>query len=398
MVAQAKEGRIDLLENHKSSFAIGSTSGAAVEKTDFAHKFAVEFELNTKYPQALELFESVQKKLDKYQLSIGGYVPLDDPDALLFESREDGSIRRVINKIKLDHIAVTRKNHAANDHTGFRHAVMKSLEDIKEATLDLNSLISISEGILKDQGSENTLNMTPAQIKSSAVRLISQYVNLGITPPSGLLQLSKGSFGSWTPERAEEWDKFKESVLNTPKENTMANEEVSKTEVEGFVLSKALSSMKEGLATIDLKDPSVKESLSQFMNELCVFAGLSSEKKEEKSETSVNTEKLSAIDAMLSTIEEGLKLNKAAVESLSTSAKSDLTALAESIKAGFEAAIAKAVEGLKSEIDSKVSELGDRVKKVEELEGEPSFVGKSKDDSSDSESDIWQGVIFKRKP
>ena len=404
MVDQAKESGIDLLENHKSSFAIGKTTGATVEKSVNAHKFAVEFELDTDYPQAKKLFKSVQEGVEKYQLSIGGYVPLDDPEALLFEQREDGTLRRVINKITLDHIAVTRKNHAANNMTGFRHAVMKSLDDLKDPTLTKETLLSITEGLLKDQGAESTLTITPAQVRSSAVRLISQYVNLDITPPSSLLHLSKGFFGHWTPEKASEWETFKESILGNTKENTMAEETKVETEkVTGFDIAKSFSSLKDGLATVDLNDEATKASLHQFMDELVQFAGYKAPVAEETKETEKESPKEpSAIDAMLEKIEAGIKMNKEAkdaIDALNASAKTDLEKLADSIKSSVEVAIAKAIEALKTDFDSKVSEVEKRVKKVEELEGEPSVTLTEK--SSDDEDRIWDGVfggpIFKRK-
>jgi len=129
MAQQVTEKRIPLLENHRATFEMGHSVRGAVEKLATGrNQLAVEFELDERFQEMAILFEDVMTGTPNKQLSIGGFIPKGDSEAILYEKREDGSIRRALNKILLDHIALTRVHHAANDNTHIRAAIRKALD------------------------------------------------------------------------------------------------------------------------------------------------------------------------------------------------------------------------------------------------------------------------------
>jgi hypothetical protein len=127
-VDQAKKG-LDLLETHRSTFGFGRTYDARVKKTDAGvNEYEVEFELDPKYPQAMDLFQSIQAGTCNKQMSIGGDINLANPECVRFEVGKDGEVVRVLEDVQLDHISTTRANKAANSRTGFSAAILKSLD------------------------------------------------------------------------------------------------------------------------------------------------------------------------------------------------------------------------------------------------------------------------------
>lgn len=147
MARQATEKRIPLLENHKSTFELGYTSNGTIEKDSGVSRFLVEFELDDDFVESKKLFKAVTSGNANKQLSIGGFLDMTDKEASFYEKREDGTRRRALNKIELDHIALTRVSHAANKNTGFRHALVKALEQADEEapSAEIGQTIKISE-------------------------------------------------------------------------------------------------------------------------------------------------------------------------------------------------------------------------------------------------------------
>ena len=142
MLNDVLEG-VDLLRNHYDTFEIGKTSKKFSKLTD-KNELIVGFELNMAYPESVLLFTEVETGKCERQLSVGGFIPLDD-DAIDWEERdvfdENGNrvgseVVRVIKKMHLDHIAATRKGWAANPRTGFMEAVMQSLDGKRDNELD----------------------------------------------------------------------------------------------------------------------------------------------------------------------------------------------------------------------------------------------------------------------
>ncbi len=128
MAKQANSNGTPILPSHHDAFPIGKVfeSKAIHKKTRV--QFSIDVVLDEDMPQSEKLFKSVKKGKRDFQLSIGGFINLDNEKAIEFEEGKDGHIVRVINDLKLDHIAVTRKDMAANPRTGFRGALIKSLE------------------------------------------------------------------------------------------------------------------------------------------------------------------------------------------------------------------------------------------------------------------------------
>jgi len=128
MAAQCKKS-VDILESHKTTFAIGRTFDAAIKASGAVNELEVMIELDDNYPQAASLFEEVRSGNPSKQMSIGGDINLSNPDAVSYEPHPGGKgVVRVFNDIVLDHIAMTRKSRAAVAGSRFHTALMKSLE------------------------------------------------------------------------------------------------------------------------------------------------------------------------------------------------------------------------------------------------------------------------------
>jgi hypothetical protein len=128
MARQATKGALPLLDNHRATFGFGKTAEGRAGKKGRARELVIDFELDAKYPQAVDLFNEVLTGKSKKQLSIGGVLNLENPKAVRFEEdKKTGRVIRVIEDILLEHIAATRPQHAANERTGFIQAVVKDL-------------------------------------------------------------------------------------------------------------------------------------------------------------------------------------------------------------------------------------------------------------------------------
>ncbi len=134
MVRQARDNKLPLLETHRSTFAFGKTSDANLVDNGTTKQFVVDFELFEDFPQAKSLFREVLKGEKDKQLSIGGRLNLNNPKAIRFEDTKAGTVR-IIEDLELDHIATTRRNHAANENTEFLSAIIKALDDNDEKNI-----------------------------------------------------------------------------------------------------------------------------------------------------------------------------------------------------------------------------------------------------------------------
>lgn len=128
MAKQANRNGTQILPSHHDAFSIGKVFEAKAVHKKTRVQFFLDAELDEDMPQSKKLFRSIKKGNRDFQLSIGGFINLDNEKAIEFEEGKDGHIVRIINDLKLDHIAVTRKDMAANPRTGFRGALIKSLE------------------------------------------------------------------------------------------------------------------------------------------------------------------------------------------------------------------------------------------------------------------------------
>lgn len=128
MAKQATEGALPLLDNHRATFGFGKTVEGQVAKKAKARELVIDFELDEKYPQSLDLFQEVLAGKSKKQLSIGGMLNLENPNAVRFEEdKKTGRLIRVIDDIILEHIAATRPKQAANERTAFLQAIVKDV-------------------------------------------------------------------------------------------------------------------------------------------------------------------------------------------------------------------------------------------------------------------------------
>ena len=128
-----------LLPTHWDTFEIGKAVNATIvpsEVSDELKALEVEIELDMEYPQAKSLYKEVESGKARKQMSVGGFLNPDNEKPYFWEEKsyeqEDGNIFYdyilVLDDLVLDHIAVTRKDQAANARTGFSEAIAKSLD------------------------------------------------------------------------------------------------------------------------------------------------------------------------------------------------------------------------------------------------------------------------------
>jgi len=140
MVKQINErNNVLLLPTHRDTFEIGKAVKAKMVSQADLDKFfgegvarapglEVDFQLDERFPESNVLFEDIQAGTPNKQLSVGGFINPENQNATYFENDPDSGERvRVLDDLLLDHVALTRVGHAANERTGFTQAISKSL-------------------------------------------------------------------------------------------------------------------------------------------------------------------------------------------------------------------------------------------------------------------------------
>ncbi len=168
MVQQAKTKKLPLLDSHHSTFGFGHTHDAHIQKKmetgadGKAHakrEYVVDFALDDRYPHAHDLFKEVESGRSNKQLSIGGHLNRNDPEAVEHEiDKKTGKYARVIKKIQLDHIATTRPKRAAVPGARFLDAIIKSVFD-GEAPPSSETIQSITTTTVNASGGDVTLDL-----------------------------------------------------------------------------------------------------------------------------------------------------------------------------------------------------------------------------------------------
>lgn len=137
-IKHAMPADVILLPTHWDTFEIGKAIDATVVNSPTHAELKaldVTIELDMEYPQSKSLYKEIESGKAQKQMSVGGYLNPDSEEPYFWEEKtyetEDGNTFKdyilVLNDLVLDHIAVTRKDHAANPRTGFSEAIAKSL-------------------------------------------------------------------------------------------------------------------------------------------------------------------------------------------------------------------------------------------------------------------------------
>ncbi len=140
MVNSVKKGITrGTIDNHRSTFAFGDIVDGSITKNPIdptIYEFMIDILLKDHYPQSQDLWNSVEKGDDKYQLSIGGFMNPDNPKAVSYVTKDDGTIVKSLDDLILDHVMVTARNHAANPRTRFIQSIAKSFHDMDNDNMD----------------------------------------------------------------------------------------------------------------------------------------------------------------------------------------------------------------------------------------------------------------------
>lgn len=120
MVAACKSGKVDLLDNHFSSFEMGKSTDAEVNEDG---EMTVEFKLNDTHPNVDQLYKEIEAGDCKRQASVGGNVT----ESKFEYDRDLGKAVKQLHHVDLDHIAVTREGHSAYPDAQFTAAIAKQV-------------------------------------------------------------------------------------------------------------------------------------------------------------------------------------------------------------------------------------------------------------------------------
>lgn len=140
MTEACKAGDVELLDNHFSSFEMGKSTDAT---TNEAGEMFVEFELNDNHPNNDQLYAECEQGVCKRQASVGGNVT----KARYEYDDIRGKAVKVLEHVKLDHVAVTRSGHSAYPDAEFVGAICKQVH-LQELNLEGGETMN-KEQILK---------------------------------------------------------------------------------------------------------------------------------------------------------------------------------------------------------------------------------------------------------
>lgn len=164
-----------LLPTHWDTFEIGKAVNATVIPSPTHAELKaldVTIELDMEYPQSKALYKEIESGNAQKQMSVGGYLNPESDNAYFWEEKtyemEDGNTLSdytlVLNDLVLDHIAVTRKDHAANPRTGFSEAIAKSLglEKPERPQLNINKEVET----MAEKQTQSLIDMVSKSIAS----------------------------------------------------------------------------------------------------------------------------------------------------------------------------------------------------------------------------------------
>lgn len=222
MVAACKAGKVDLLDNHFSSFEMGKSTDANVDEHG---DMFVEFCLKDEHPNTDQLYKEIEAGKCTRQASVGGNVT----DS---EYEYDGELGKAVKKLKrvdLDHIAVTREGHSAYPDAAFVGAIAKQ----------------VHLGVVKNQGGSRMekLKMLIAELQKAAAMAV---------------ELQKGAF-QVTPEMFG--DDF---VLKPEFQKSVADAKVTLSKEDMAVVSASMSSVLKvfGVPTIRKSYGTIKDMMA----------------------------------------------------------------------------------------------------------------------------------------
>lgn len=205
--AKLRQGTVPLLRTHHDTFPIGKFVDGRLSKMmdDGDHwELTGEAELDERYPEAQTLYDDAQKGDCPWQASIGGLLNLANPDCVAWERDKEFGVIRVLQDGDLDHVAVTRKGHAANPRTRFTDGVRKAMVDVLRMEDPPDWVKSDDMVAFTQQGlalRRGVVAAAAALIKSSGValddrkaaahHLVQQYGAFDLAVPTALLTMAK---------------------------------------------------------------------------------------------------------------------------------------------------------------------------------------------------------------
>ncbi len=135
----AKEGKIVLLESHKSTFPLGVSVGVEEPEND-PNAFYPIFKLDREHPLAAYLFKKIKEGGVDFGVSVGGRFP---KVRWTLEQKSGRPITEVID-VDIDHVAFTRRGYEANPNTGIVRAIIKELQSVGIWEKEMNLLQQVT--------------------------------------------------------------------------------------------------------------------------------------------------------------------------------------------------------------------------------------------------------------
>lgn len=379
-MAEQCNDEIIILPTHYDTFHIGKTvAGEVVENpinnTDSKETLSalkVTIELNMEYPQAKELYNEVAACNCDKQLSIGGWLNPENDEAAYWEESEvtitypDGTSKTrtyyilVLDDIILDHIAITRNNHAANRNTGFLSAIAKSLRtEYNEKFEVVKSNIDSNLHSLKRIKTKGTI------IVDKDMKGGTQFISRDELPElqKGVFNMFKSIISSFTNNTEKEVvDNMgvEDKTKSTAAETQVSEEEVTKNNTN-------TQEQHNDITTEGEKEKSTEEVTEEH------FVTFNQEKFKSELLEEVMDKVKSVNNQMITDIVKSV--TDTVSEALTDVLKSQIKPLQDEIK----------------ELNDKIKSIEEDTVKVTSIEGQDDIDGVEKDAESEN---IWKGTLL----
>lgn len=373
MVDQCKNGII-ILPTHWDTFDIGKTVDAEAIQSPFNSELlalSVTIELDTRYPQAVSLFEDVEKGACEKQLSIGGWLNSDNDESAYWEELEveislpNGSKTNrtywilVLDDLILDHIATTRAKQAANERTGFTSAIAKSLraEFNEKFEVVKSNNDSALMGLKRIKAAGSFELKQPVEKRGGDLMIEDNKEIVGVFR-KGLLDIFKSVFSPFEDNSKEEIEKGATEDMENEKTTVEITEEVVKSQEE--------ENTKETETTETPKEETVEKT---------------TEENQEKQTQQIDIESLKSVITADLLKSVGEQLNGSVLKSISDTVSATVTQTIEDV--------------IKSQIEplaAKIKSIEDSAAGSKSIEGQDDIESVTK--STEESGSVWSGTFL----
>lgn len=147
----ARQGKLELLESHRTTFPLGYSVGVLEDEND-PNAFYPIFRLDDRHPLSQYLFERIKEGSANFGVSVGGKHP-----KVRWVMEKDGKVVTEVVDAEIDHVAFTRRGYEANPNTGIVRAIIKQLQTVGLWEKEMNVLEQVTRiAIEGDKPTDNS--------------------------------------------------------------------------------------------------------------------------------------------------------------------------------------------------------------------------------------------------